>query len=271
MSEKIAENITPKNIIPEFIKNLPLQLGICVSYKGNNVFSFNEGMVFPAASIVKIPLCLLILKKVQDNKLELDQVIDIDQKVGGSGIVKDLTIKAYSIRDLITLALIVSDNTASNTLINLCSFEEINSFIHSYGLVNTCLNRKFMVDLVNPPVNFVTASEMNLLLCKLLNYEILSKHYSLMFIDILLKQQYREKIPLFLKDVLVANKTGDISGISHDSGIVFLESNIEKAIEKGNFYVVTILTSFSKQVSRDLVNNIIGEISLNIYRWIGGI
>lgn len=259
------------NLIPESVNKYQIKLGLSLNYRGETIFSFNEDMVFPAASLVKIPLSLLILKKYQEKKLDLDQEIEIDKKVPGAGIIKDLTINKYKIKDLLTLTLIISDNTASNTLINLTSFEEINKFIKSLNLQHTCLNRKFMVDLINPPVNFTTAKEMNLIFLKLLKNEILNLENTILFFDILSRQQYREKIPLFLNNnLIICNKTGDISAISHDTAVIFLNNNIQKSIIDKNYYILTILTNFPEQVNRNTVNNIIGEISLRCYERIGG-
>ncbi|MEN3045346.1 MAG: serine hydrolase, partial [Candidatus Hydrothermales bacterium] len=178
--------------------------------------AINEDEIFPAASLVKVPLCLLILKKCQEKELNLESIIRIDNRVGGAGIIKDLSQEEYKLIDLLTLSIVLSDNTASNTLIELTDYEEIENFLKSIGLSKTCIKRKFMVDLVNPPVNFTTAIEMNTIFQKLIDFEILNFEHTLLFLDILSRQQYREKIPLFLNNFcIVCNKTGDISNISH--------------------------------------------------------
>lgn len=253
-------------VIPNFVKNLPIEFGVCASFGQEIVFAFNEHFVFPAASIVKVPLCLLILKKCEEGKLNIFDKVKIDNKVPGAGIIKDLSITEYSIIDLITLALIISDNTASNTLIDLTSFDEINDFLKEMGLKNTCINRKFMVDLVNPPVNFTTPWESWNIFNKLVNGEILSDKNTLLFFDILGRQQYREKIPLFLNEFIVCNKTGDISGISHDVAVIFFDKTIEESFVNKRYSIVSIFSSFSEQVSRYFVNNIIGEIALNLVK-----
>jgi len=252
-----------KDIIPSF--DLPISLSVCVFKDKRIVFSYNENEVFPAASLVKVPLAVFILKKYQEGLIDIYSDISIDNKVPGAGIIKDLTIEKYKIIDLLTLCLILSDNTASNTLINLSSFEEINNFLQNINLRNTCINRKFMVDLVNPPVNFTTAYEMNMFYQKVLDFEILNKENTFLFFDILCKQNFREKIPLFLSNVKIANKTGDISGISHDSAVVFLDEDIRKSIEDRKYYIISVLASFDAKLDRFWVNKIIGEISLNVY------
>lgn len=244
-----------------------IDFGIYVKDKSKVLFSYNENKIFPAASLVKVPLVALILKKIQEKNLKFTQNIKIDQKVPGAGIIKDLTIKKYKLIDLITLTLIMSDNTASNTLINLTSFDEINNFITSLGLKHTCIKRKFMIDLINPPVNFTTAYEMTEIFHKLLNKNLLNLKNKILFFEILSRQHFQEKIPSLIKNLssIICNKTGDIEGISHDTAVIFKEKSIKNGISKGSYLIITILTSFPKEVGRDFVNKIIGEVALKIY------
>ncbi|MFN4220073.1 MAG: serine hydrolase [bacterium] len=261
-----------ENYLSNLTKTQKIDFGIYVRDKSNILFRYKENEIFPAASLVKVPLAALILKKIQEGNLKLTQSIKIDSKVPGAGIIKDLSIKRYKLIDLITLTLIMSDNTASNTLINLTSFDEINNFIKNLGFKNTCIKRKFMVDLISPPVNFTTAYEMTEIFYKLLNDEILNFKNKILFFEILSKQHFQEKIPkLIKKDTIVCNKTGDIEGISHDSAVIFKEKSIKNGIKKGDYLIITILTSFSKEVERDFVNKIIGEVALKMYsNWVKG-
>ncbi|MFN3478002.1 MAG: serine hydrolase [bacterium] len=257
-----------ENYLSNLTKAQKINFGIYVRDKSNVLFHYKENEIFPAASLVKVPLAALILKKIQEGNLKLTQSIKIDPKVPGAGVIKDLSMKKYKLIDLITLTLIISDNTASNTLINLTSFDEINNFIKNLGLKHTCIKRKFMVDLINPPVNFTTAYEMTEIFYKLLNDEILNFKNKILFFEVLSRQHFQEKIPKLIKnfkDTIVCNKTGDIDGISHDSAVIFKEKSIKKGIKKANYLIITILTSFPKEVERDFVNKIIGELALKIY------
>lgn len=264
--EKALEEL--KNHLLDLTKVYKIDFGIYVKDKSKVLFSYNENKIFPAASLVKVPLVALILKKIQEGNLKLRQTIEIDQKVPGAGIIKDLTLKKYKLIDLITLTLIMSDNTASNTLINLTSFDEINNFITNLGLKYTCIKRKFMVDLISAPVNFTTAYEMTQIFYKLLNDNLLNLKNKILFFEILFKQHFQEKIPKFIKnfqEATICNKTGDIEGISHDSAAIFQEKSIRNALNKGNYLIITFLTSFPREVERDFVNKIIGEAALKIY------
>ncbi len=282
MDIKIIQKIEIENekIIPKIANTLPIEISYCFFYFQDNKIAYiglNENKVFPAASIVKIPLTIYIYKLYEENKVDINEEINIERikKVGGAGILKDLNISKIKIIDLITLAIIISDNTASNILIDLIEkiennpFNSLNSYLLSIGLNKTTINRRFMVDLVSPPVNFATTFEINYLLYKLAAFELLNKENTLSLISIMLKQQYTEKIPMFLDNYYIANKTGDINGISLDSGIIFKSNNIEQELNNKNYYILSVFTKFgnftkSNKTSRNIVNSIISEIAYNI-------
>ncbi|MGC8734747.1 MAG: serine hydrolase [bacterium] len=280
----IKEEINQNLIIPKIVDSLPIKISYCLFYfKDGNIrrISKEEEEVFPAASIVKIPLAVYIFKLYEQNKIDINREIDITNinKVGGAGIIKDLNLSKIKIIDLITLAIIISDNTASNILIDLIEkiegapFKILNSYFKSLNLNKTTINRKFMTDLISPPVNFTTTFEINYLLYKLLNFELLNKENTLKLIEIMSKQQYTEKIPLYLDNYYIANKTGDIDGISLDSAIIFKSNNFEQEIKNKNYYIISIFTKFGNftscnKTSRNIVNNIISEIAYNLIKTI---
>jgi beta-lactamase class A len=275
------EEINKNLIIPKIVNSLPIRISYCLFYFKNGGLKYiglKEDESFPAASIVKIPLAIYIFKLHQENKLNIYKEIELKNinKVGGAGIIKDLNLSKIEILDLITLSIIISDNTASNLLIDIIEqtenenpFKILNSYLNSLNLLKTTINRKFMVDLISPPVNFTTTFEINYLLYKLSNFELLNQENTLKLIDIMLNQQYTEKIPMYLDNYYIANKTGDIKGISLDSAIIFKSKDIEKELKNKNYYILSIFTNFgnftgSDKTSRNIVNNIISEIAYNI-------
>ena len=278
----IKQNKLPKNVIPLICDSLPIELSFCLFYFENNSLNYvgnNENIVFPAASVIKIPLAIYILKLYEQNKIDINQEVEIksSDKVGGAGVIKDLSITKLKIIDLITLAIIISDNTASNILIDIIeeiegkAFEKLNSFFSSLSLKESRINRKFMVDLISPPVNFTTTFEINYILYKLTNFELLNEENTIKLIKIMLKQQYTEKIPMYLDNYYVANKTGDISGISLDSAIIFKSNDIKKELINKNYFILSVFIKFGNftgnpKTSRNIVNTIISEISFNLLK-----
>ncbi len=201
---------------------------------GESLFEWNQDEVFPAASSVKVHLATALLRKVQDGMLSLDQVhvLKDSDKVAGAGILKELQegLK-LSLLDLLKLAIVISDNTASNILIDYVGLDYIDNFLQANGYRATCLRRKFHIDPKAEPVNFISPREATDFLFKLWRCELISCQYRDLLIGIMLNQQYNEKLPLLLpRNIAFAHKTGDISTAANDMGIAFLldESELRK-------------------------------------------
>ncbi len=121
------------------------------------------------------------------------------------------------------LAIVISDNTASNILIDYVGLDYIDNLLSSLGYKVTCLKRKFHIDPTADPVNFISPKEATDFLHKLWSGQLISKPYRDLLVSIMLNQQYNEKLPLLLpKEVVLAHKTGDISTAANDMGIAFL-------------------------------------------------
>lgn len=212
--------------IASFANQLKGTLGMALKDVNNQYYYWNEDVLFPAASMIKIPILIELLRRHDKGDISLETEVRLKDKdkVGGAGVLKELhSGLSLSLEDLAYLMIIISDNTASNMLIDVLGMESINQTIKKMGLVHTSLKRKLMVSPDLPPVNFTTPRETLILLQSLEEGSFLSPASSEKAIKILLKQQYNEKIPFYLpREVKVAHKTGEITGVRHDAGIVFL-------------------------------------------------
>ncbi len=188
-------------------------------------FHLNSSQRFHAASIIKLPILGELFRQALDGVVSLDSEVVLRQPdiVDGAGVLLEMHPGiSLTLRDLARLMIVVSDNTASNMLIDLLGFEAINNFIAAAGMDETCLNKKFMLPLKAPHLfNYTTAADTLMFLFKLYNNELLSEDFTAEAISILSRQQYREKIPKYLpREIVVANKTGEVSGVRHDAAIV---------------------------------------------------
>ena len=182
-------------------------------------------IVRPAASLVKVCILLDLLVRAEQGEFSLDERMSLRarDKVGGAGVLTELHEGLeLTLHDLAVLMIVVSDNTASNMLIDRLGMERINERIAAMGMGATVLGRKFMID---PNAlhakNFTTAGDMARALARLERGELSSEAVRAQALGILLRQQYREKIPLLLPpNVPVANKTGEISAHRHDVALV---------------------------------------------------
>lgn len=183
-------------------------------------------VVRPAASVVKVPILIELHARAEAGDVALDERTPLRSadKVGGAGVLFELHEGLeMTWRDLGILMTVVSDNTASNMLIDRLGFDRINDRMRDIGMSDSVLGRKFMID---PSAlhakNFTTARDMAICLARLHRGELLGPDATAEVIGVLKRQQYREKIPLLLPETLeVAHKTGEISHTRHDVAIVY--------------------------------------------------
>lgn len=225
------------------------------------ILKYDENRVFPSASIIKILIMVEAFNQVEKGKYFLEQKIKIKEtdKVEYS-IITDLTLDEYSFIDLITLMIILSDNTATNVLIDLLGFEEINQMAKELNLKDTVLKRKMMdfKAAKEGKENLITALDMAILMENIYKGSILSPKNCEIMVKILSKQKHRDKLPRYISDnALIAHKTGELSRLNHDIGIFYLE-NID--------YLIGIFTTDGKN---DLDGKrTIGKISKLVYDYL---
>ena len=225
------------------------------------LWHFQGHTVWPAASIIKVPILVELYARFDAGDLDLDERVCLEDasRVGGAGVLFELhTGLELTLRDLGILMTVISDNTASNMLIERLGFDAINDRIQVIGMADTVLGRKFMTD---PDAldakNFITACDMARCLARLHWGELLGPRSTEDVVGILKRQQYREKIPLFLpEDVPVGNKTGEISGTRHDAALVLLP---------GAPYILCCMTRGVRDVLA--ADRAIADLSLYIYEW----
>lgn len=121
---------------------------VAVDLKNGKMLSFNADVAFPQASAIKIPILMEVYKQAHQEKFKLSDVRPVKPAnvVGGAGIIKDLVDPApFSIKNLCILMIALSDNTATNSLIDLVGISNINASLQSLGL-NEILVQRNMVN-----------------------------------------------------------------------------------------------------------------------------
>ncbi|MBV1821139.1 serine hydrolase [Clostridium cochlearium] len=250
-----------KELVQEIIDNSHSDVAVVVkSFKDNSTFMINEYMVFPSASTIKLLIMARIMKEVKEKKRNLEDKIILKDvyKCGGDGILKELNDgHIFTLKEVITLMIIVSDNTATNILIDMIGMDNINCMGKELGLTNTELRRKMMDSeaVKMGRENVTTAKDLSCILEMIYNRQLVDCEYSDIMLDILKKQQVTGRLDLYLpEDILIAHKTGDLDNLEHDVGIVYHP--------RGN-YLICVLT---KNVSTNKYGReIIGEISQKVY------
>jgi beta-lactamase class A len=107
----------------------------------------NDTLAFPQASAIKIPLMMEVFKQAHDGKFNLSDRRTIEhQKTVDGGVLYYFADNGsqVSIYDLCILMIVLSDNSATNILIDLVGMENVNRTLSSLGLKKTRLQRKMM-------------------------------------------------------------------------------------------------------------------------------
>jgi beta-lactamase class A len=159
--------------------------------------------------------------------------------VADSDIMNGLTpgVTRITLRDLATMMVAVSDNSATNVLIDRVGMENVNALMDSLGLAHTRLRRK-MMDLKaagEGRENISTPAEMMTLLDDLYRGKVLNQQMTTDFFK-MLSTHKDSFIPRDLPEGLkIANKPGELEGVRNDSGVVFVENRP---------YVVCVMTTY---------------------------
>jgi len=190
-------------------------------------FNVNEGEIFPVGSSIKIPILIELFRKAKAGTVDLDETITVHEKdkARGSGVLKELGNGTVSMTllDLATLMIIVSDNTATNMLIDAIKMAEVNAMIKRLGLKEMKLQRK-MLDYVAASKgleNLSTPKEFMRMMDILYTKNGLDPWACEQTLAILKKPKMgtiARGLPLGIE---LANKPGGIEGVSCDVGIVY--------------------------------------------------
>ncbi len=225
-------------------------------------FSYKPDQKIAAASLIKLSLLAVCLEAVQDNYIDFDRkvVITSSDIAGGSGIFKrvDLPLN-LNFKELVSFMIIISDNTATNKVIDLLGMEYINGSFAKFGLKDTILKRK-MMDFTSRKMgfeNYTSSRDTANILKKIYQNQLVNKEFSLFARNLLSRQQYRDRIVRFLpKGIEVAHKTGLERGVVHDAGIVYGE--------KSDF-IICVLTKGVKNYkkAKEFIANV-SQISYNL-------
>src|SRR5688572_16926687 len=185
-----------------------------------------ETQQFPTASTIKLSILYELLKQAEEGTLALDKpaLLDRGQVVGGSGVLQHLSGPMLSLIDHAALMMIVSDNTATNVLIDAVGMEKVNARTKALGMPDILLRRKMMDaaavkrghENVASPASLAKAVEL------LWRGEGLKKESRDVAVQMLYKVSgaVRGAVPARVR---VASKTGTLDGVRAEAAIVEVE------------------------------------------------
>lgn len=235
-------------------------LGVAaIDLKAAHTFSYNGGLVTAQASLIKIPILVTAFQQAQSGELKLDGRIALTEKdkAGGSGTLDARLGKeplALTVRELLTLMIRDSDNTATNAVIRLVKRERVNALMMSLGLVNTRL-RRIMMDseaAKRDDENTSTPVEMARLVEMIYRGKVVSRKACDEMIAMLklVRADFRGALPVAVDS---ASKPGSVPGVHTEAGIVYLE---------GRPYVLSVMCSLAageENPIRDVVEAVQGH------------
>lgn len=223
-----------------------------------NIVSIDSDEKFETASIIKTYILAALFEQVERGRTQLEEriVYRKDHFVSGSGVLQDLSYgTTLTLRDVATLMIIISDNIATNMMIDYLGLDTINTCIQNLGCHNTLLHN---------PIDFEkyerlgtsTPRDYASMFTRLAKGELISPMASAEMLKIFKRQHYnsmltREFPPYFLDSedtgeeelIYVASKSGCMDACRNDGGIVHTPY--------GDYVIVIMNKEFSDSIYHD--------------------
>lgn len=131
--------------IQKRLRSFKGQLGVCaVNLDTGETIAVNADERFPTASVIKVAVMVEVFHQIAEGRLTKDQLLTLEDavKVEGTGVLHDLRGGGqHSVADLLYLMIAISDNTATNMLIDLVGTRNVNERMVGYGLTRTRVYR----------------------------------------------------------------------------------------------------------------------------------
>jgi beta-lactamase class A len=245
-------------------------------YAHRTGWSYQGDRWFHAASTIKIPVLLSVFAAIDKGALQpysrvhvrnrflsaVDaQPYRVEPDRDSNAEVYGALGKTMQIRELARHMIVTSSNLATNVLIDILGLQEVQHTLHHLGLtgIELCRGVEDISAWEAGINNRVTATGLMNALRVVLEENRFSADSRRQMMDILHSQEFRSGIPAGLPgDARVAHKTGEISTVAHDAGIVHLPDREP--------YVVVILTEWKPDVGGRQPT--IARISRAVYEYV---
>lgn len=256
--------------IQEIVDRSGAEFGVSIRHlESGSEININADSFFPMASVLKIPVLCTAMAQIDDGRFALTDRWELaySEKNIGSGVLTYLRDGLQpTVYDVLLLMIVISDNTATDMAMNRVGVKAIDDHMKQLGLADIHLPTNIrgiferlgseeladpawlLNDLTTPkpkyePLpessayssgtdnNVSTPRDMTRLLAMIYGGEISSRNACDEMLHILLQQQLNQRLPRFIPDTLpFAHKTGTLSGIRNDAGILYVNDNCHLAI-----------------------------------------
>ena len=270
--------LTLENRIKAEITSVSGKMSIYANDFCGNIISIDADEKFETASTVKVFILAEFFNQVEKGIKSLDDILIYDEKnfINGSGILRslDMCVQMTS-KNIATLMIIVSDNIATNMMIEYLGIDNINSFIKSLGLTDTILHNKIDFEQFSQ-LGTSTPKEYGFMFEQIIQEKLISKNASEQMLEILRKQHYNNMLiksfPHYFLDsentgdeeiIFIGSKSGSMNACRNDGGIIttpygsYVLVMFTKEFQDPLYYSEHESTVFGSKVSRLIFDNYI--------------
>lgn len=234
----------------EFV-NFNGKVSIYADDLNGNIININSNEKFNAASCIKVFILVELFRQIYLGIKSLDEKIIYNKEnyVNGSGVLQYLTPNLeLSAKDIATLMMIISDNVATNLMIDFLGIDNINNTIRDLGCTDTKLYCKF--ESIEDKVFSETTAKDYSHIFKLINdNKLWDSSVSEQIIDIMKNQKYHEMVSDGIPNVYtktenelvnyIITKSGKYQSVRNDGGIV--------STKYGNYILTIFIKDFLDQ------------------------
>jgi beta-lactamase class A len=248
------ENLTLKSNLQTLVANNPkLQPGVLIVDLDTGAYiDINSSAPLSAASTIKVPILVALFQDVDRGKIRLDETLALQPEMiaTGSG---DLQYKKpgtkFTVLELATKMIVISDNTATNMLVaRLGGAEVLTQRFHSWGLTATAV-RNALPDIEG--MNTSSPKELATLMALVNQGQLVSLPSRDRILNIMQNNQINTLLPQGLgSGAIIAHKTGNIGSLLADVGLVNMPS--------GKSYIISVMVKrpFNDQSAQELIRKI---------------
>lgn len=216
----------------------------------------NEHKSFKAGSLYKLWIMVVVFNKIQDGSITEDQVLSQSVSILNNKFSIDPSLAelkkgrvTLSVNDALQQMITISHNYAALLLVEKIKLSTVAAYLEENGFYDSKVGTDGAEPVTNP-------FDMALFFEKLYQGELANQEKTGKMLDLLLKQQNKNKLPKYLpSDVTVAHKTGELGWFSHDAGIVYSP--------KGDYIIVVLSESESPAGAEDRI----AELSKAVYEY----
>jgi beta-lactamase class A len=243
--------------VQEALEGTKGSYGVVVkNIKSGESYYANEHTTYGPGSLYKLWVMATVYQQIQSGALQEDQVLSEDVtvlntkfRIASESAEQTEGIISLSVADALNNMITISDNYSALLLAEKIRLSTVAAFLKDSGLSESTVG----TDGSDPTT---TPSDIALFFEKLYHNELANEQYTHEMIDLLKQQEKNNKLPKYLADdVVIAHKTGELDGYSHDAGIVYAPD--------GEYIIAVLSNSDNPPAAEDRIAN----ISKNVYTY----